>query len=69
MKLTSSLRESVAYTHDPAAVDDVPAWAGEGFEWTIPPQSFTGRADRLMTVWRGSRRAIPRRHRRAGGGT
>lgn len=36
MKPTSSLRESVAYTHDPAAVDDVPAWAGEGFEWTIP---------------------------------
>jgi len=68
MKPTSSLRESVAYTHDPAAVDDVPAWAGEGFEWTIPPQSFTSRADRLMTVWRGSRRAIPRRHRRAGGG-
>lgn len=63
MKPGPALRRAVMWTHDQAASDDVPAWAGEGFAWTIPPMSYTSRAMRLME-WRGGRQAIPRSHRR-----
>ena len=64
MRPGPALRSAVRWTHDPWADECLPDWAPDDFEWTIPPESYTSRAMRLMTEWRGSQRAIPRAHRR-----